>query len=144
MDLDKVKAVLEWKPPTNVKEVQSFLGFCNYYRRYIKNYSGVAKSITDLTHKDRVFEWTAEAQKDMDALKKRFSEEPILVHNDPERLKRVETDSSDFAVGAVYSQLGEDGRWRPVAFFSRKLTPAELNYEIYDKELLAIVIALRE
>ena len=103
MDLDKVKAVLEWEPPTNVKETQSFLGFCNYYRRYIKNYSSIAKVLTDLTHKDIVFKWTAIAQAAMDALKKMFSKEPILVHNNPERKKRVESDSSDFAIGAVYS-----------------------------------------
>jgi len=145
MSKDKVKAVLEWKQPTTIKEVQSFLGFVNFYRRFIKGYSGITTPLTTLTRKDQgSFEWTAKAQESFDTLKQAVAEEPILLTFDPEKEIIVETDSSDFAIGAVLSQPGQNGKYQPIAFYSRKLSPAELNYEIYDKELLAIVDAFRE
>ncbi|RAL65789.1 hypothetical protein DID88_005454 [Monilinia fructigena] len=145
MSKDKVKAVLEWKQPTTIKEVQSFLGFVNFYRRFIKGYSGITTPLTTLTRKDQgSFEWTAKAQESFETLKQAVAEEPILLTFDPEKQIIVETDSSDFAIGAVLSQPGQNEKYQPIAFYSRKLSPAELNYEIYDKELLAIVDAFRE
>ncbi|RAL58209.1 hypothetical protein DID88_002312 [Monilinia fructigena] len=90
------------------------------------------------------FEWTAKAQESFETLKQAVAEEPILLTFDPEKQIIVETDSSDFAIGAVLSQPGQNEKYQPIAFYSRKLSPAELNYEIYDKELLAIVDAFRE
>ncbi|RAL67224.1 hypothetical protein DID88_007999 [Monilinia fructigena] len=146
MSKDKVKAVLEWKQPTTIKEVQSFLGFVNFYRRFIKGYSGITNTLNHVKpEKDQgSFEWTAKAQESFETLKQAVAEEPILLTFDPEKQIIVETDSSDFAIGAVLSQPGQNEKYQPIAFYSRKLSPAELNYEIYDKELLAIVDAFRE
>ena len=144
MDPAKVKAVWDWPLPTMVKETQSFLGFANFYRRFIKGYSLMAKPLTDLTRKDTAFAMTQEARQAFDELKTKFMLAPILIAFDPEKETVVETDALDYALGGVISQKGEDGKLHPIAFYSRKLTSAELNYEIHDKELLAIVECLRE
>jgi hypothetical protein len=110
MDPSKVESVLSWSKPTNVKEVQSFLGFANFYRRFIKGYSGIAAPLTALTHKDQAFEWTGKAQAAFEELKRVFSSAPVLTSFDPEKEIKVETDSSDYAIGAVLSQPNEQGR----------------------------------
>ena len=142
---DCVKTILDWEPPTSIKEVQMFMGFANFYRRFIPNFSGIYKPITDLLkggeQPKRRFYWTAHAQAAFEELKKRFTEAPILRHFDPNKPSYVEADASDFALGAALSQIHE-GRLHPIAFYSRKMIPAELNYEVYDKEMLAIVTAL--
>lgn len=144
MSPDKVQAVLEWPIPTTVKEVQAFLGFANFYRRFIAQYSAVAKPLTELTKKDQGFHWTNEAQRAFEDLKKRFTTAPILATFDPAQKIILETDASDFAIGACLGQLTEQGKLRPVAYYSRKLSPAELNYDVHDKELLAIVVAFEQ
>ena len=144
MDPAKVQTVLDWGTPKNVKDVQSFLGFANFYRRFIKNYSEIAAPLTALTRKDTLFTWWTSEEKAFKQLKVAFTQAPVLINLDPKEEILVETDASDFALGAVISQKGKEGRWQPVAYHSRKLSPAELNYEIYDKELLAIVDAFRE
>src|SRR5690606_8150880 len=110
----------------------------------IKNFSGIAKPITDLTKdaddKSKPFVWTLEADKAFEHLKRMFTTAPILAHFDPSKQIVIEADASDFAIGAVLS-IVIDKRLHPVAFTSRKLNPAEINYEIYDKEMLAIVAA---
>ena len=143
MCFDKVSAVLSWPTPTNVKGVQSFLGFANFYRRFIRGYSKVIAPLTNLTRKDRPFQWTSECQSAFDELKARFTSAPILMHFDPNAPTYLETDASDYAIGTILSQEGADGLTHPVAFDSRKFLPAELNYEIHDKELLAIVWAFK-
>ena len=110
MDPSKVSAILEWKPPTNVRETQSFLGFANFYRRFVKGYSAIAAPLTELTKKDQDFAWTNKAQTAFDELKQAFTEAPILMTFDPEKPITVETDSSDYALGAVLSQPGETGK----------------------------------
>ena len=110
MDPVKVESVLSWNTPTNVKEVQSFLGFANFYRRFIKGYSSIAAPLTALTRKDTGFEWTKEAQKAFEELKQAFASYPVLNSFDPEKEIRLETDSSDYAIGAVLSQPNEQGR----------------------------------
>jgi hypothetical protein len=110
MDPKKIKAILEWTGPTNVKELQSFLGFANFYRRFIKGYSKIAGLLTELTHKDKEFVWTEKAQAAFQALKDAFVEEPVLTSFTPDGEIRIETDSSDYAIGAVLSQKGENGR----------------------------------
>jgi hypothetical protein len=90
-----------------------------------------------------VFEWTAEAEEAFQELKTRFSTEPILIIFDPSKPSVVETDASDKAIGACLSQADEKGKLRPVAYLSRKFTPAEGNYEVHDKELLAIIESFR-
>ncbi|KAM0717753.1 hypothetical protein Q7P37_006085 [Cladosporium fusiforme] len=143
MDQKKIEAVTSWPKPTTVKEVQSFLGFANFYRQFIQDYSKITAPLTHMTRKDQGYEWTAEAEAAFQELKTRFSTGPILVIYDPTKSVTVETDASDYAIGACLSQPDEKRKLRPVAYLSRKMTPAKLNYEIHDKELLAIVEAFR-
>ena len=152
MDPDKVKSIVEWPPPTNKKEVQSFLGFANFYRRFIRDYSKVAMPLTGLTRNEVPFAWTKEAEASFRTLQRRFATGPMLHQFDPELKIKVHTDASDGALGAVISQPGTVDvstatrgrqRWHPVAFHSRKLLDAETRYPIHDKELLAIVDAFR-
>ena len=144
MDPKKIKAIMEWPTPKNIKGVQGFTGLTNYYRKYVDKYSDKAAPLTDMTKKEIGFHWDSTVQKAFDDLKKEFRDGDILANFDPELPGLVEADASDRGVGGVYSQKQKDGKWRPVAFYSRKLSPAELNYEIHDKELLAIVECFKE
>ena len=147
MDPDKVETVLHWPIPRNVKDVRAFLGFANFYRRFIKDFSKIALPMTKLTKTVEgtpKFLWTPECQKAFDYLKKAFTSNPILRHFDPDAECWVEVDASDLVVAGVLSQPDEAGVLHPVAFFSKKMSPQECNYEIYDKELLAIVQAFEE
>jgi len=98
--------------------VQSFMGFANFYRRFIKGFSKIAKPLTDLTKKGIKWNWTNACQAVFDELKRAFTTGPILTHFDETGPTKLETDASDFALGAVLSQLCEDERWHPVAFHS--------------------------
>jgi transposase InsO family protein len=141
MEPEKVAAVRDWKTPTNIKGVESFLGFVNFYRRFIKDFSKIAAPLNKLKGKGE-WEWGKDQQEAFDTLKQRVTEEPVLALPRDEGQFRVETDASGYAIGGVLSQQ-QDGKWKPIAFLSRTMTPAERNYEIYDKELLAIMEALR-
>ena len=139
MDPAKVQTILEWQRPRHLKELQAFIGFCNFYRRFIKGYSNILRPLTALTKKDRIYEWTDECQKAFEDLKATVTSVSILRHFDRTKTSYVETDSSDYVASGVLSQKDDEGILHPVAFFSKKLVPAECNYEIYDKELLAII-----
>jgi len=143
MDQAKVDAVLSWQQATSLTETQSFLGFANFYRRFIKDYSRIARPLTELTKKTRKWVWNGEAGKAFEELKKRFTTAPILAHFDPAKPVIIETDASGFAIGAVLSQRDDENRLHLVAFHSRKFQPAEMNYKIHDKELLAVVDAFK-
>jgi len=144
MSQDKVEAVLSWKTPSSLTEVQSFLGFANFYRCFIRDYSQVARPLTELTKGDKKkWEWNEKAGEAFQELKQRFTTAPVLNHFDMQKPVILETDASDFAIGAVLSQRDEEGRLHPVAFHSRKFQPAEINYKIHDKEVLAIVNAFK-
>jgi len=122
------------------------LGLWNFYRRFIHNFSAIVSPITDLLRQDTKFEW-GEAQ-EAAFLKVTIlftsGKTPILRHYDPDRPALLGTDASDFAIAGILSQKFEDGKIHPVRFVSRKLNPAELNYNVYDKEMLAVVFALRK
>jgi hypothetical protein len=141
MDPKKIAAVKEWTTPKTVKDVQSFLGFANYYRKFIKNYSKITTPLTEITKKEKGFQWDNSCQEAFDRIKQIFLEAPVLAMYDPRKPTRVETDASDYALGAILSQEGEDGKWRPVYYHSRKFSGAELNYDVHDKELLGIISA---
>src|SRR6201996_3236031 len=144
MDPVKIAGVAAWPVPTNRKDVQQFLGFTNFYRRFIGGFSDVAQPLFDLTKKDvRGVLGDAEASA-FQTLKDLVTSEPVLILPDPSRPYHLEADSSDFATGAVLSQLGSDEKWHPVAFFSKSLNDVQQNYEIHDKEMLAIIQALEE
>ena len=144
MNPEKIRSVAEWPVLKNVKEIQSFLEFVNFYRKFIEKYLKIASPLTELTKKDQKFKWSPEAQKAFDELKKRFTSQSILVSFDPEKPITLETDASDRAIGVCISQSDNKGRLQPVAFYLRKFLSAEMSYEIHDKELLAIVNAFKQ
>lgn len=143
-DPDKVSAITQWSEPRTVRGVQSFLGFCNFYRRFIRDYSRIARPLVRLTKKEKQFRWDDSCQKAFDRLKALLSSTPVLVHYNPECLTRVETDASDGVVAGALLQSDDKGDWHPVAYFSKTMAPAEINYQIHDKELLAIVRSFEE
>jgi hypothetical protein len=138
MDPHKVKAITDWPIPTTKRELQQFLGFINFYRRFVKGFAKIAKPLTKLTGKTDWL-WTELQQKVFQELKNEVTSERVLIILKPGRPFRMETDASDFTIAAILSQLDDEGKWRPVAFLSRSLNNAERNYEIYDKEMLAIM-----
>ena len=145
MDPVKVAGVAQWPTPTNRKEVQSFLGFANFYRRFIKDFSHHARPLFDLTKSSTEFSWSPAAATAFQSIKDAVTSSPVLAAPNDDLPFRLEADSSDFATGAVLSQQSpEDGKWHPIAFFSKSLSPVERNYEIHDKEMLAIIRALQE
>ena len=144
MDPAKVEAVLAWETPRTVKDVQAFLGFANFYRRFINKFSRLAGPLTALTRAGCPFQWTDACQRAFDTLKSAFTSDPVLAYFEPGLETMVETDASDSVVAGILSQKHADGVWHPVAYFSKKMTPAECNYDIYDKELLAIIRAFEE
>ncbi|XP_070406069.1 uncharacterized protein [Nothobranchius furzeri] len=145
MDPTKVEAVKNWPVPTSRREVQRFLGFANFYRRFIRGFSSIAAPLHALTSPKVRFQWSSQADKAFLSLKDSFTSAPILVMPDARFQFIVEVDASEGGVGAVLSQRSEvDHRVHPCAFLSRKLSAAERNYDIGDRELLAIKVALEE
>jgi hypothetical protein len=204
MDPKRVEAVTQWPQPKSVHDIQIFLGFMNFYRRFIEGYSHITRLLTELLktsgkegengdgqnqparqgppsrarevkhtglseempegdgvtpltarmektqkrkHKQNAkgppFMWTDAAEKSFNWIKKSFAGAGILAHFDPRKRIRLEIDASKFAIAAILSQLQEDGQWRPVAFWWRKLILAETCYETHDQELLAIVAVFK-
>ena len=141
---EKVATIRDWEDPENVKDVQSFLGFTNFYRCFMLNYSKVVAPMTKLTGKSVPWQWGTEQRTAFKALKDAFTSAPILQHFDYEKAIVIETDASDYVSAGVLSQHDDNGVLRPVAFFSKKHSPAECNYEIYDTELLEIVRSFEE
>ena len=142
MEKEKVKGVLEWPTPKEVKDVQKFLGLANYYRRFIEGFAMVARPLHDLVKKDKRWEWTEKEEKAFQELKERFTKKPVLAAPDINKKMRMEVDASDYVTGGVLSMECEDELWRLVAFLSKSLNETERNYEIHDKEMLAIVRGL--
>ncbi|KAH9246295.1 hypothetical protein BASA81_016152 [Batrachochytrium salamandrivorans] len=144
MSPKKTQAIQDWPTPTNTHDVQVLLGFTNFYRRFVPSYARITQPMTALLRKDVKFEWSITAEQSLQQLKEAFCKDVILRHPDESKEFLVEVDASDYAVGGVLSQYDADKQLRPVAFFSRQMVPAERNYEIYDKELLAITTCLKE
>ena len=144
MDPVKTSAIETWESPKCVKDVQRFLGFANFYRRFIKDFAKLTSPLTAPTRKDKEFQWTPIEETAFQAIKKAFSSAPVLLHFDPEKECIVETDASDYVSRAVFSQPDHEVILCLVAFMSCRHLPAECNYNIYDKELMAIVQAFEE
>ncbi|KAG1935783.1 retrotransposable element [Pimephales promelas] len=145
MDPDKVKAVVNWPSPDSRKALLRFLGFANFYRRFIRNFSRLAAPLTALTSPRTTFRWSDAAEAAFAKLKGRFVSAPILITPDPSRQFVVEVDAPEVGVGAVLSQRSpSDDKMHPCAFFSHRLSPAESNYDIGNRELLAVKLALEE
>ncbi len=146
MDDKKVQAVTDWPQPVTLKELQRFLGFANFYRRFIRNFSTVAAPMTSMLKRGRQrLMWTPAAIAAFQKLKERFTTAPILHHPDPEREFTVEVDASSTGIGAILSQRhGNPPKLYPYAFHSRKLTPTEHKYDVGNRELLATKAAFEE
>jgi len=142
MEEEKVKGVLDWPTSKCVKDVQKFLGLANYYRRFIKGFTSIARLLHDMVKKDQKWNWTEKQEETFKKLKECFTKELVLAAPDLDKKMRMEVDALDYATGGVLSMKCEDGLWRPVAFLSKSLNEMERNYEIYDKEMLAIIWGL--
>ena len=143
MDPVKLKAVTNWPTPKNKKDIQKFLGFCNFYRRFVQDYSAIARPLFNLTKKDAPFHWGSEEEHAFRTLQRVLTSAPVLILPDYDKPFTLITDASDYATGSILEQEDALGRSHPVAYFSKSLQPAERNYEIHNKELLAIVLSLK-
>ena len=139
-----MRALMHALSPENKKDVQQFLGFTNFYRRFIEGFSDTARPLFDLTKKGVPWTWGPAEQSVFDDLKAVVTSHPVLLLPDEAKQYRLEADSSDFATGAVLSQEGTDMKWHLVVFYSKSLSEVQRNYEIHDKEMLAIIRALEE
>ncbi|SNX83216.1 related to Gag-pol polyprotein [Melanopsichium pennsylvanicum] len=144
MDPDKIRTIKEWPMLESIHDIQRFLGFANFYRRFISHFARIARPLTSLvkpTEQFKKFDLPDDARAAFHKLVEMFTTAGVLKHFDYHRPTRLETDASDFALAGVLKQE-HDGRWHPIAFYSRKMASAEKNYEIHDKELLAVVVCL--
>jgi hypothetical protein len=144
MDPAKVRTIQEWQTPTCLTDVQAFIGFGNFYRRFIRDFSKIIAPMVALTRKGVKFLWSQPCQEAFEGLKNAFTNAPVLITFDWEKEVILETDASDFVSAGVLSQYDDARVLRPVAFFSKKHSITECNYEIYDKELLAIIRCFEE
>lgn len=142
LEKSKVDAIREWPIPTTVKELRSFLGLANFYRRFIHHFSHITAPMTELLRKNVPYVWGPAQQQAFITIKEKLTTAPLLIIPNPLLPFTVNTDASDFALGAVLMQDQGHGL-QPVAFESRKLNPAERNYPVHDREMLAIIHALR-
>jgi hypothetical protein len=138
VDLGKVRGLLNWMPPTNDSEIQSFLGLAGYYRRFIKDFSRIAKPMTKLLDKNKAFEWTGECQASFEELRKRLTSAPILVLPDLTKKFDIYYEASRQGLGCVLMPEGQ-----VVCYASRQLRKHQENYPTHDLELAAVVHALK-
>ena len=142
MDPVKVKGVLKWPMPMNLKELRSFLGFLNFYCDFVKDFSRHAHPLNDLTCKGHPFVWLQDCDNAFNDLKLACAEEPMLWMPDWNKQFIMQTDTSGCALGVVIQQEHEDGL-HPVAFHLRSLLPAEWNYDIHNKELAGVIFSFK-
>ena len=143
MDPVKLDGIANWPMPTKVKDVRSFLGFANFYRRFIPDYSNVARPLLDLTKKNLPWNWSPSCQTSFDSLKRLFLSKPILHLPDLSAPFAIATDASKHASGAILLQTDSNGDWHPCSYLLQSFSPTERNYNIYDRELLAVICALK-
>ena len=141
-DPSKTAAVEEWPPPSNVRELRSFLGFCTYYRRFVKGFANIAAPLHALTKDGTAFKWTTACQNSFDSLKAALAQAPVLQYPEPTKPFILDTDASSTGIGAVLSQV-RNGVEQVVAYYSRAMSTQEKNYCVTRKELLAVIDAVR-
>lgn len=139
----KILAVQNFKEPQNVREVRQFLGLTSYFRKFIKNFALIAKPLTNLTRKDMNFVWGSEQKKAFDELKRKLSERPLLALYDVKAETELHTDACKMGIAGILMQLQQNGKWQPVAYFSRQTTREEQRYHSYELETLAVVQSLK-
>jgi hypothetical protein len=139
MDPVKLDSIATWPTLAKVRDVRSFLSFANFYRRFIPGYSNVTRLLIDLTKKNLSWEWTPRCQTAFDTLKALFLSKPVLHMPDLSTPFAIATDASKYASGAILLQTDSNGDWHPYSYVSQSFGPAERNYDIYDRELLAVI-----
>ncbi len=139
MNSKKIEIILQWSISQNLKQIQKFLRFCNFYRKFIRNFAKIMKSLIKLIRKDVIFNWNEACKIAFELLKKTVIEASILAHFDLKKQIYIKSDSFDFVSAEVLSQMKKNDELHLVTFFSKNLVSIECNYEIYDKELLTIV-----
>ena len=142
MDPVKVEGITQWPTPSCVKDVRSFLGFCNFYRAFISDFSNIAQPLNDLTCKNQQWDWSDKCEHAFRQLKEVCASEPVLKTPDWSKPFIMHTDASGYALGAVIAQEHNDGI-HPVAFHSQSLLPAEKNYNVHDRELAGIIFGFK-
>jgi transposase InsO family protein/ribosomal protein L21E len=142
-DPKKIEAVKNWPKPENVKDVRSFVGFAQYYRKYIRHFSHIAAPLHELTKKNTKFVWTEQCENAFQLLKDKLVQAPVLAYPDPNETFILDTDASNLGIGAVLSQV-QKGEERPIAYASKKLSPSQRNYCVTMRELLAVVVFVKE
>ena len=143
MDLVKLNSIAQWPTPSKVKDVHSFLGFANFYRQFIPNYSTITHLLIDLTKKNLPWNWTSSQQQAFDHLKRLFLSQPVLHIPDFSSPFTIATEASKYTLGTVLLQTNSNGEWHPCSYLSQSFSLAEWNYDIYDHELLAVIHALK-
>ena len=142
MDPAKISGITKWPQPKKLKNLQSFLSFCNFYRHFIQNYSHIARPLFALSKKDLPFIWTSDQESAFCALIHTFTTASVIILPDSKFPFCLITDASDYALGAILEQPDALNRWHPVTFYSKSIIDTKLNYDIHNKELLAIVKSL--
>jgi hypothetical protein len=156
MDDSKVEKVRQWLTPTDVTEICKFLGFTGYYRYFIQNYLAIARPFLELMHKTTPWHWTERQQTAFETLRDKMCTKPVLQQPNFSKRFYVQTDASAYGVGAILSQEGgseeseeenttqklKKPKLHPLAYYSATFTPTERNYDIYERELLAVIKAL--
>ncbi|KAL1199502.1 putative mitochondrial protein [Cardamine amara subsp. amara] len=140
MDPTKISSVLQWPTPKSLKAVRGFLGLTGYYRRFIQNYSLIARPLTNLLRKDQPskFTWSSEAATAFEKLRKAVTEAPVLVMPDFSKTFVIECDASGVGIGAVLMQASQ-----PIAYFNKALSEKSLSKSAYEKELMALVLSIQ-
>jgi hypothetical protein len=138
VDLSKVQEVMDWKPPTSVDQIRSFLGLAGYYRRFTPDFSRIAKPMTELLKKGIKFSWNEKCDEAFHTLRAHLTTAPVLAQLDPSRSFDVYCDASRTGLGCV---LMQDNRM--IAYASRALRAHEQNYPTHDLELAAVIHALK-
>jgi hypothetical protein len=141
-DPEKIKAIVEWPVPASVKDLRKWLGIANYLHKYTKNYAAMVQPLSTLLRKDEPWIWTPVREKAFNDIKQSLIQAPVLILPNPDKPFHVVCDASDFAIGCALLQYDDDGNERVVSYQSRQLKPAERNYPVHDKELLAMKFAL--
>src|SRR5579864_4050312 len=142
-DPEKIEKVKNYPVPRNLTELRAALGLMSYYRKFIKDFSKIARPMLTLLKKDTPFEWTNKQQNAFDRLKQMLIQAPVLTYPDFNQPFIIYTDTSGIGLGAVLSQQGKDGKEHVIAYASQSLNQAEKNYSITDQECLAVVWAIK-
>lgn len=139
MDPIKLAGIAKWPTPIKVKDIQKFLGFANFYKRFINHYTDIAQPLDNLKAGKLSWNWTPKCQKAFDTLKTAFTWKPILLMPDKTKLFFLETDASKVASGAVLQHFDGNGNLKLCGFISKAFDPTQQRYQIYDRELLGII-----